>query len=178
MHPAEHRYRIGGSLRGIYCRLLQPTGSIHTTQPYCEMSTQQKALFLKEKRGTFYVGTKDIPEPAAGEVLVEVHATAINPIDWKVQASYDTLPAEYPAVIGHDAAGIVKKVGEGVTNVAVGDRVYVLHFRAGSILTIFPRFYPGYFNNRQGAFQQYSIAVADLIAKVRIPLAVYETPGN
>ena len=67
---------------------------------------------------------KDIDEPGPGEVLVEVHAAALNPLDWKIH-DYDFFISEYPAILGSDAAGVVKKVGEGVTNVVVGDRMYV-----------------------------------------------------
>jgi NADPH:quinone reductase-like Zn-dependent oxidoreductase len=47
--------------------------------------SQQKALLLLEKRGEFVVGTRDIEKPGSGELLVKVLATALNPIDWKIQ---------------------------------------------------------------------------------------------
>ena len=92
----------------------------HTTS----MSAQQKALYIVEPKGKLEIRTREIQEPGPGEVLVEIHATALNPVDWKVHA-YDYFVKEYPGIVGTDSAGIVKKVGEGVTNVAVGDRVYV-----------------------------------------------------
>lgn len=88
------------------------------------MSVQQKSLVLLEPHGKFVVQSRDIPHPGPGEVLVEVHSTALNPVEWKIQA-FNLIITEYPAVFGNDAAGVVKKVGEGVTNVVVGDRVYV-----------------------------------------------------
>lgn len=88
------------------------------------MSTKQKVLYLAKPHGDFELAEADIPEPGPGEVLIEIHATALNPIDWKIQ-EYNVLITEYPAILGADAAGVIKKVGEGVTNVAVGDRVYV-----------------------------------------------------
>lgn len=87
------------------------------------MSTQ-KALYLVEAKGALAVRERDIPTPGPGEILVEIHATALNPVDWKIQA-FDFFIKEYPAILGTDAAGIVKAVGEGVTNLAVGDKVYV-----------------------------------------------------
>jgi len=112
------------------------------------MSTQ-KALYLLELKGQFAVRQKDIQEPGPGEILVEIHAAALNPVDWKIQAD-GIIVTEYPAILGNDTAGIVKKVSTGVTNVAVGDRVV----------------YQGFFDNRRGAFQQYSVVPADFVAKV------------
>jgi NADPH:quinone reductase-like Zn-dependent oxidoreductase len=87
------------------------------------MSTpKQKALFLTEAKGKFTVGITEIPKPGPGEILAEIQATALNPLDWKVQAFgvvYDT----FPAILGSDAASIVKEVGEGVKNVSVGDKM-------------------------------------------------------
>ena len=92
------------------------------------MSTQ-KALYLLEPKGKFAVKERDIQEPGSGEVLVEVQAAGLNPIEWKIQA-FDIVVQEYPAILGFDSAGIVKKVGAGVANVAVGDRVYVCRLYA------------------------------------------------
>ena len=88
------------------------------------MATQQKALFLLEPHGIFAVKDIGTPKPGPREVLVEVHAAGLNPIDWKVQA-FNILVNKYPAILGSDAAGIVKQVGEDVTSVSIGDRVYV-----------------------------------------------------
>ena len=89
------------------------------------MSVQQKALLLDKSKGDFSVGFKDVPEPGPGEIQVQVHAAALNPVDWIVRA-LGIIITEYPAVVGYDAAGMVTKLGEGVTNFAVGDKVYVL----------------------------------------------------
>lgn len=66
----------------------------------------------------------DLPDPALepGEVRVDVHAVGLNPIDHKMIASGAPTWA-YPHVPGVDAAGVVAEVGEGVTALAVGDRV-------------------------------------------------------
>lgn len=88
------------------------------------MTTQQKALYLQSRLGSFTVGIAEIPTPEAGELLVEIRATALNPVDWKIQ-DHDivNLIKDYPAILGSDSAGVVKAIGEGVTNFAVGDRV-------------------------------------------------------
>lgn len=86
-------------------------------------STQQKALYLDSAGGEFVVKTKEIQKPGAGEVLVKIFATALNPADWKIQKFKPPFITEYPVVLGADAAGIVEEVGEGVTTFVKGDRV-------------------------------------------------------
>lgn len=87
------------------------------------MSTS-RVLYLKEKFGAFEVGTKDIPTPGPGDVLVKEVAIGLNPLDWKIQA-YGVIVPSYPAILGSDAAGVVEAVGEGVTQFKKGDKVYV-----------------------------------------------------
>jgi NADPH:quinone reductase-like Zn-dependent oxidoreductase len=66
------------------------------------------------------------PEPAAGEVLVKVHATSVNPIDWKVRAGHLRGFRDYPLpfILGWDVSGIVESVGPGVIGFKPGDDVY------------------------------------------------------
>src|SRR5215207_11205808 len=65
------------------------------------------------------------PQPAAGEVLVAVEAASVNGFDLSVAAGYvwDMLPHAFPVVLGRDFVGTVAGVGDGVEQVAVGDRV-------------------------------------------------------
>ena len=66
------------------------------------------------------------PEPAAGEVLVEVAATSFNPLDAALRAGYMSgiFPLALPHVPGLDVAGRVAALGEGVTRWQVGDQVF------------------------------------------------------
>lgn len=67
---------------------------------------------------------QELPKPKAmpGQVLIEVKAVGLNPVDYKLAISgYPTWT--YPHVLGLDVAGIVREVGEGVTDVDVGERV-------------------------------------------------------
>ena len=48
----------------------------------------------------------DRPEPAEGEVLVRIHATSVNPIDWKIRRGL--MPKELPAILGSDVSGVVE----------------------------------------------------------------------
>ncbi|TQL02909.1 NADP-dependent oxidoreductase [Cellulomonas sp. SLBN-39] len=89
-----------------------------------------RAARFHEYGGTEVLVVEDAPEPhaGAGEVRVRVAAASVNPIDWKVRAGYlkDAMPVTFPAIPGRDAAGVVDEVGEGVTGVQVGDRVWGL----------------------------------------------------
>jgi NADPH:quinone reductase-like Zn-dependent oxidoreductase len=66
------------------------------------------------------------PEPAAGEVLVRVHAASVNPIDWKIRAGHLRGFRDYPLpfILGWDVSGVVESVGSGVTGFKPGDEVY------------------------------------------------------
>ena len=86
--------------------------------------TQQKALVVPEVRAPFKVTAFEVPKPTTGEVLVRVEAAALNPIEWKIQ-TYGFLITKYPAVLGSDIAGTVVQLGDGVTNLAVGDKMWV-----------------------------------------------------
>lgn len=72
-----------------------------------------------------YVAEVPTPEPASGEVLVRVKAAAINPGESKIREGMfkDTWPATFPSGEGSDLAGIVTKVGAGVTKFKTGDEV-------------------------------------------------------
>ena len=64
------------------------------------------------------------PHPGPGQVRVAVHAAGIGGTDWKLRQGVLSFGAQLPQTTGGDVAGVVDEVGEGVTDVAVGDRVY------------------------------------------------------
>lgn len=82
----------------------------------------QKALLLPAKQGKWELGESPIPKPGPDEVLVKIIATALNPVDWKIQV-LGYFASEFPFISGTDAAGIVEEVGEQVTDRAKGDRM-------------------------------------------------------
>lgn len=90
------------------------------------VSAQQKALLLLERKGCFSVENIDVPSPRPGETLVRLEAISLNPVEWKIQITGFIID-NYPAVLGHDAAGVAVAVqlGEGVSTFNIGDRVYV-----------------------------------------------------
>lgn len=69
----------------------------------------------------FEIEVVDLAEPKAGEILVKVVACGVCHTDEAAQ--YDQVPTKIPAVLGHEGAGIVEKVGPGVTEFKPGDRV-------------------------------------------------------
>ena len=71
------------------------------------------------------------PKPAPGQVVVRIHAAGVNPVETYIRSGIYPKPPtpDTPYTPGADGAGIVEEVGEGVTNVKVGDRVYI----AGSV---------------------------------------------
>ncbi|KAG1844068.1 chaperonin 10-like protein [Suillus subalutaceus] len=108
------------------------------------MSPQQKALFLPKKQGNFEIGSRTIPSPGAGQLLVKIQSAALNPIDYKIKDT-GMFVTDYPAILGNDIAGIVEEVGEGVNNFRKGDRVLA---------------------HGKSAFQQYTLTVASFTAKI------------
>ena len=86
------------------------------------------------------------PEPQEGEVLVRVYAAGVNPVDWKIRAGWlkDFRPSTFPYVPGADLAGVVEKVGPGVTAFQSGQEVFG--------------------RSSQGSYAEYSIAPANTLA--------------
>ncbi len=65
------------------------------------------------------------PTPGRGQVLVRVRAAAANAMDWKIRRG-EMRPMtgrKFPRGVGHDFAGVIERVGEGVTRLQVGDEV-------------------------------------------------------
>ena len=86
-----------------------------------------RAVVLHEYGGPDKLKYEVVPDPVAGrgEVLVRVAATSVNPIDYKMRSgeAKEHFPLELPAIIGRDLSGIVRDVGERVSDFAPGDRV-------------------------------------------------------
>ena len=66
------------------------------------------------------------PHPGPGEVLVRVHAAAINPVDWKIREGHlkEMLHHTLPLILGWDVSGVVESLGTGVVRLKVGDEVF------------------------------------------------------
>ena len=71
------------------------------------------------------------PEPGPGEVLVRVHASGINPTDYKARSGATPRPIDGFQIPHHDGAGVIEAVGEGVDPGRVGQRVWLWFSAAG-----------------------------------------------
>ena len=117
------------------------------------MSTQHsmQALQITEANASFQRAELAIPQPGAGQVLVKVAASGINPLDLKIragQAGHAKQP--FPAVLGIDMAGEVAAIGPDITHFAVTDHVYGM---TGGVA------------GQAGSLAQYQLVDADLLAK-------------
>ena len=90
--------------------------------------TTMKAVAMHAYGGPEVLKYEDAarPEPVTGEVLVRVHAAAVNPVDWKVRAGHlrGFLNYSLPLIPGWDLSGVVETTGAGVTDWKQGDAVY------------------------------------------------------
>jgi alcohol dehydrogenase len=87
-----------------------------------------KAAFIRRYGGNKVVELGELPAPQAGpgELLVEVHAASVNPVDFKIRDGMlkMILPFGFPLILGNDLSGVVKAVGAGVTRFRPGDAVF------------------------------------------------------
>lgn len=84
-----------------------------------------KALIVDAPGAPFRLVTLDAPRPGAGQVLIRIHASGVNPLDAKIRAGRaEHARQPLPAVLGVDLAGVVETVGEGVRGFAPGDAVF------------------------------------------------------
>ena len=68
----------------------------------------------------------EMPSPMAGELLVEVRAAGVNPVDWKIRSGLlgAARPSDLPAVLGSEVSGVVREVGQDVEGFTVNDEVF------------------------------------------------------
>lgn len=86
-----------------------------------------KAIRVHKFGGPEVLQLEEVPDPKPGEgqVLVRIHAVGVNPVETYVRSgAYAALPT-LPYIPGGDGAGVVKALGPGVTELKVGDRVYL-----------------------------------------------------
>lgn len=110
-----------------------------------------KAMILKSFGGPDSFELSEVPKPVpqAGQVLVRVHATSINPLDYQVRrGDYPDL-VPLPAITGHDVSGVVEAIGPGVSAFAPGDEVWYT-----------PQIFDG-----QGSYAEYHVAAESIIAR-------------
>ncbi|MEB2647052.1 NADPH:quinone oxidoreductase [Pseudomonas sp. C 49-2] len=110
-----------------------------------------KAMRLKSFGGPDSFELCEVPKPVphTGHVLVRVHATSINPLDYQVRRGDYADLVPLPAITGHDVSGVVEAVGPGVTNFVPGDEVWYT-----------PQIFEGH-----GSYAEYHVAAESIIGK-------------
>jgi NADPH:quinone reductase len=114
------------------------------------MALGMQALVLDHANAPFRRATVERPVPATGQVLVQIRASGVNPLDIKIRsgnASHAKHP--FPAILGMDLAGVIEAVGPGVTAFKPGDTVYGLAGGVGGL---------------QGSLAEFVAVDADLLA--------------
>src|SRR3954463_9240703 len=91
------------------------------------MAAEVKGVVARGKGAPVTVETIVVPDPGPGEAVVDVQACGVCHTDLHYREG--GINDDFPFLLGHEAAGVVSAVGEGVTNVAVGDYV-ILNWRA------------------------------------------------
>ncbi len=131
----------------------------------------QKSLVLPAAQANWEVKVTDVPTPGPQDVLVKIAATALNPLDWKIQA-FGLYVQKYPYIAGCEAAGTVEEVGGEVKNLAKGDKMYALLYTwlYAPSADAFCSLFQGDFANTHATFQQYCLVPAERTSKVRIVL--------
>lgn len=91
----------------------------------------------------------DMPTPMPGELLVEVRAAGVNPVDWKIRSGMfgNASEGDLPAVLGSEVSGVVRGVGKDVDGFGENDEIF------GSVA-------PG-----SGAFAEYTLVTAGAAAR-------------
>lgn len=119
-----------------------------------------KAMRLKSFGGPDSFELCEVPKPVphTGQVLVRVHATSINPLDYQVRRGDYADLVPLPAITGHDVSGVVEAIGPGVTNFAPGDEVWYT-----------PQIFDG-----PGSYAEYHVAAENIVAKKPLSLSHLE----
>lgn len=122
-----------------------------------------KAAQINEYGNAAAVEVVDVDRPSVkeGQVLVEVHASSLNPFDTIVREGYmkDVIPLELPVTLGGDIAGMVVGVADGVQGISVGDVVYG---QANAVA------------GNSGAFAEFAAVAATQVAKAPSTISIQE----
>lgn len=110
-----------------------------------------KAMILTSFGGPESFELREVPKPVpqAGQVLVRVHATSINPLDFQVRRGDYADLVQLPTITGHDVSGVVEEVGPGVTSFVPGDEVWYT-----------PQIFDG-----PGSYAEYHVASESIVGK-------------
>ena len=123
-----------------------------------------RAMIYRAYGGVEKLEMADLPPPVpkAGQILVRVLASSVNPVDWKRASGKMRviMPVSFPAVPGFDVAGVVAEVGPGVTEFTAGERVHARIATGGT-----------------GASAELAVAGVDVTAKMPEGMSPGEAAG-
>ena len=109
-----------------------------------------KAIRFHEYGGPDVLKYENMPRPVPQhcQVLIQVRAASVNPLDWKIREGWlaSMIPLQLPALVGTDMAGVVMATGQGVTDFRIGQDVY------------------GFVGIGGGAYAEYTTAAIETIA--------------
>jgi NADPH:quinone reductase-like Zn-dependent oxidoreductase len=126
-------------------------------------SLHMRALIVDSADAPLRLVSIQRPVPGAGQVLVRIAASGVNPLDGKIrsgQAAHARQPL--PAVLGMDMAGTIEALGEGVSDWLLGDEVYAMATGIGGA---------------QGSLAEYAVVDARLLARKPGNLSMREAAG-
>ncbi|MCB0404748.1 MAG: NADP-dependent oxidoreductase [Bdellovibrionales bacterium] len=103
-----------------------------------------------------------VPEPGAGQLLVKVMAAGVNPVDYKIRDGKlkPILPLRFPQTLGGELAGVVEKLGPGVSGFNVGESIFARVDK-----------------QQMGAFAEYAVVDAAHAARMPSNLSFEEAAG-
>jgi NADPH2:quinone reductase len=117
-----------------------------------KFSSTMRALIVDDvQTATFRPAEIPRPEPTADQVLIQIKASGVNPLDSKIRTGKAPhAKPVFPAVLGTDLAGTIVVVGQNITKFQVGDEVYGLTGGVGGL---------------QGSLAEFAAVDPDLLAK-------------
>jgi NADPH:quinone reductase-like Zn-dependent oxidoreductase len=142
-----------------------------TKTPTAPTAPTMRAIVATEAGPATVLKETRVPKPQPGmtEILVRVHAAALNPADWKTRASGGWTgrhgTGDHGVILGWDVSGVVESVGRGVTLYQPGDEVFGM--------PLFPHFPGGYSEYVTAPSRQFVLKPADLthVQAAALPLA-------
>jgi NADPH:quinone reductase-like Zn-dependent oxidoreductase len=122
------------------------------------MPDPMDAMVITEFGGPEVFDEREVPkpEPRPTELLVEVHATSVNPVDLKIREAGEWAGVEPPAIIGYDVSGRIVSIGDDVNDFTPGDKVY---------------YTPEIFEGGSGSYAQYHTVDESIVARKPEPLS-------
>src|ERR1700750_1639518 len=85
-----------------------------------------KAVLFEKHGGPEVLHLAEVPDPVAGpgEVVVDIHAATVNAADHKVRLGGSYGKVNFPPIVGRDFSGVVSGLGDGVSDLKIGDAVF------------------------------------------------------